>query len=154
MTRFTAHNRSTATLKSSRVEVWKALTDPELLPRLTPYLRTIEVDGDRWHWRMARIPVLGRSIGTSFTEVMSFEEPTRIDFVHDETRTEEHTWVEGHYLLEEHGSGSKVSIDLGVTSELPFSRFARAGVEAAMGAVMAAMGRRFAQNLLRHLGER
>ena len=31
MTRYSAHNQSTATLKSSRKEVWDALTDPELL---------------------------------------------------------------------------------------------------------------------------
>ena len=47
MTRFHASNQSSATLKSSRVEVWKALTDPELLPELTPYLHRIDVDGDR-----------------------------------------------------------------------------------------------------------
>ena len=154
MTRFTAQNRSSAHLKSSRTEVWKALTDPVLLPRLTPYLRRIEVDGDRWHWNMARIPLLGKSIGTSFTEVMTFEEPHRIDFAHDEARTGEKTWVEGQYLLEEEGTGTHVSIELKVTSELPFSRLMRPAVEGAMAAVMAGMGRRFGHNLLRHLKER
>ena len=154
MTRFSARNRSTADLKSSRVELWKALTDPELLPRLTPYLRRIDVDGDRWTWNLAKIPVLGKSIGTTFTEVMSFEEPARIDFVHDEARTEEKTYVQGHYVLEERGESSRVSIELEVVSELPFSRVTRPAVEAAMSAVMAGMGRRFAHNLLRHLGEK
>ena len=32
MTRFKASNQSAATLKSSREEIWEALTDPELLP--------------------------------------------------------------------------------------------------------------------------
>ena len=154
MTRFTATNSSTATLKSSRVELWKALTDPELLPRLTPYLRSIDVDGDRWRWNMAKIPLLGKKIGTSFTEVMDFEEPSRIDFSHDDKRTDEQTWVEGQYRLAEDGSGSKVAIELTVTSELPFGKFARPAVEGAMAAVMAGMGRRFASNLLRHLGEK
>ncbi len=154
MTRFTARNRSTADLKSSRVELWKALTDPELLPRLTPYLRRIDVDGDRWTWNLAKIPVLGKSIGTTFTEVMNFEEPSRIDFTHDERRTEETTYVQGHYVLEERGESSRVSIELEVVSELPFSRLTRPAVEAAMAAVMAGMGRRFAHNLLRHLGEK
>ena len=89
MTRFHAKNQSSATLKSSRVEVWKALTDPELLPELTPYLHRIDVDGDRWTWHVAKVPLLGKSIGTTFTEVMTFEEPHRIAFTHDEERSEE-----------------------------------------------------------------
>lgn len=154
MTRFTAHNRSSATLRSSRVELWKALTDPELLVRLTPYLQRIDVDGDRWTWHMTRIPILGANIGTTFTEVMTFEEPSRIQYAHDQAHTEEKTWVEGVYRLEEAGEGTKVSIDLGVTAELPFGRFTRPAVEAGMAAVMAGMGHRFAHNLLRHLGEK
>lgn len=154
MTSFHARNRSTADLKSSRVEIWKALTDPELLPRLTPYLKRIDVHGDRWTWQLAKIPLMGKTIGSTFTEVMSFEEPRRIEFAHDDGRTEESTWVQGEYLLEEAGSATRVSIDLGVTSELPFGRMMRPAVEGAMSAVMAGMGRRFATNLLRHLGEK
>ena len=86
MTRFTASNQSAATLKSSRKDVWAALTDPELLPKLTPYLHRIDVDGDRWTWNVAKVPVLGKSIGTTFTEVMTFEEPHRIGFTHDPER--------------------------------------------------------------------
>jgi carbon monoxide dehydrogenase subunit G len=154
MTRFTARNRSSATLKSSRVEIWKALTDPDLLPRLTPYLKRIDVDGDRWTWQLAKIPLMGKTIGSTFTEVMTFEEPDRIGWAHDDARTEETTWVEGEYRLTDAGSGTKVEIDLSVTSELPFGRLTRPAVEGAMSAVMAGMGRRFAHNLLRHLGER
>ena len=89
MTRFTASNHSAATLKSSRKDVWDALTDPRLLPKLTPYLHRIDVDGDRWTWNVAKVPMLGKSIGTTFTEVMTFDEPRRIGFTHDETRTDE-----------------------------------------------------------------
>ena len=154
MTRFSATNRSSATLKSSRVELWKALTDADLLPELTPYLRTIDVDGDRWTWRMAKIPLMGGTIGSTFTEVMTFEEPEKIDFDHDDAMTQETTWVDGNYRLKDHGSGSQVAIELRVTAELPFPRVARPAVEAAMAAVMAGIGRRFASNLLRHLGEK
>lgn len=154
MATFTATNRSSATLKSSREAIWEALTDPELLPRLTPYLKGIDVDGDRWTWNMARIPLLGKSIGTCFTEIMSFDEPSRISYTHDDSRKDETTWVEGDYHLKESSTGTDVSIELGVTSELPFPRFMRGAVEAGMSAVMAGMGRRFAANLLRHLGER
>lgn len=153
MTRFTASNQSAATLKSSRKDVWAALTDPKLLPKLTPYLHTIDVDGDRWTWNVAKVPILGKSLGTTFTEVMTFEEPHRIVFTHDPAKTEENSGVEGEYLLEEAGSGCKVSIDLGVTVDLPFPKATRRAVEGTMRAVMAGMGRRFAHNLLRHLGE-
>lgn len=154
MTRFTATSKSVATLKSSRQDVWDALTDPVLLPRLTPYLHRIDVDGDRWTWHVAQVPVLGRSIGSTFTEVMTFEEPSRIGYEHDPRRTEELTEVHGDYHLEEVGSGTRVSIELGVTVELLFPSAMRRPVEAAMAAVMAGMGRRFASNLLRHLGEK
>lgn len=156
MTRFSASNRSSATMGSSRAEVWKALTDPTLLPRLTPYLQRIDVDesGRHWTWHVTRVPVLGRSIGTSFTEVMTFEEPTRIGFDHDPERRDEQTEVRGDYRLEEAGSGTRVSIDIEVTVELPFPRAMRLPVEMAIGTVMAGMGRLFARNLLRHLGER
>lgn len=153
MTRFSAQNQSAATLKSSRGKIWDVLTDPVLLPELTPYLHNIEVDGDRWTWNVAKVPLLGKSIGTCFTEVMTFEEPRRIGFKHDPERSEEHSAVEGEYILEEAGTGTRVSIELHVSVDLPFSRVMRPAVEGGMRAVMALMGRRFAHNLLRHLGE-
>ena len=140
-------------LKSSRKDVWAALTDPKLLPKLTPYLQRIDVKDDRWTWNVTKVPILGKSIGTTFTEVMTFEEPNRIAFTHDTSRSEENSGVEGEYLLEEAGSGCRVSIDLGVTVDLPFPKATRLAVEGTMKGVMAAMGRRFGHNLLKHLGE-
>jgi carbon monoxide dehydrogenase subunit G len=154
MTRFTASNKSAASLKSSRKDIWDALTDPVLLPKLTPYLNHIDVDGDRWTWHVTKVPVLGRNIGSTFTEVMTFDEPKRIGFEHDPQRTDEKTAVQGEYDLEEEGTGTRVSIELGVTVELPFPKAMRRPVEGAIAAVMAGMGRRFAHNLLRHLGEK
>ena len=154
MTRFTASNKSAATLKSARKDVWAALTDPQLLPKLTPYLHRIDVDGDRWTWHVTKVPVLGKNIGSTFTEVMTFDEPKRIGFEHDPQRTEEKTEVHGEYHLEEAGSGTHVSIELGVRVELPFPKAMRRPVEGASRAVMGGMGRRFAHNLLRHLGEK
>ena len=154
MTRFTASNKSAATLQSSRKDVWDALTDPVLLPKLTPYLNRIDVDGDRWTWHVTKVPVLGKNIGSVFTEVMTFDEPKRIGFEHDPQRTEEKTEVQGEYHLEEEGSGTRVSIELGVSVELPFPKAMKRPVEGAIGAVMAGMGKRFATNLLRHLGEK
>lgn len=154
MTTFTAKSSSSAKLKSPRADVWKALTNPVLLPKLTPYLHRIDVDGDRWTWHVAKVPVLGKSIGSTFTEVMTFDEPKHIAYEHDVRHTEEKTQVQGDYRLEEEGSGTRVSIDLGVSVELPFPGAMRRPVEGAIAAVMAGMGRRFASNLLRHLGEK
>jgi carbon monoxide dehydrogenase subunit G len=154
MTRFTASNKSAATLKSSRKDVWDALTDPVLLPKLTPYLQRIDVDRDRWTWHVTKVPVLGKNIGSVFTEVMTFDEPKRIGFEHDPQRSEEKTEVQGEYHLEDEGSGTRVSIELGVSVELPFPKAMRRPVEGAIAAVMAGMGKRFASNLLRHLGEK
>jgi carbon monoxide dehydrogenase subunit G len=154
MTRFSASNSSAATLKSPRDQVWAALTDPKLLPKLTPYLHRIDAEGDRWTWHVTRIPVLGKSIGSTFTEVMTFEEPTRIGFAHDKEKPDEQTEVHGEYRLAESGTGTQVSIDIEVAVELPFPRAMRRPVERTIATVMAGMGKVFARNLLRHLGER
>ena len=87
MTSFTVSTSSAATLSASRGRVWDALTDTALLARLTPYVRRIDDHGDRWTWHLVQIPVLGSMVSPSFTEVMTFDEPSRIDFVHDPDRT-------------------------------------------------------------------
>src|SRR3954454_22833804 len=129
MTRFTASTQSAATLKSSRKDVWNALTDPELLPKLTPYLQRIDVEDDKWTWNVTKVPLLGKSIGTTFTEVMTFEEPHRIAFTHDKERFEEQSAVEGEYILEDAGQGCRVSIEIGVSVELPCAKVTRRAVE-------------------------
>lgn len=153
MNRFRARNQSEATLRSSQDEVWEVLTDPTLLPELTPYLHRIDVDGDRWTWNLTHIPVMSATVAPTFTEVMTFDEPTRITFAHDPGRPEERTGVEGEYLLRPEGSGTHVAIDLEIWCDLPLPRISRIAVETVMHGVVAAMGRRFAHNMLRHLGE-
>jgi carbon monoxide dehydrogenase subunit G len=153
VTRFTAHDRSTDVVKADQAALWKALTDPDLLPRLTPYLHSIDADGDRWRWNMARIPVLGISVAPSFTERMTFDEPRRIEFTHDPESGQEKAGVEGTYELEEVEGGTRLSIDIDICVDLPLPGMARGAVERAMGGVIAVMGRRFAANLLRHLSD-
>ena len=153
MTRFTARDRSTEVVQADQGALWKALTDPDLLPRLTPYLHSIEADGDRWRWNMARIPVLGVSVAPSFTEQMTFDEPRRIGFTHDPESEQERAGVEGSYLLEEADGGTRLSIDIDICVDLPLPGMARGAVERAMRGVIAVMGRRFAANLLRHLSD-
>ncbi len=155
MTRFSASNQSAATLKSPRETIWKALTDPSLLPELTPYLHRIDVDGDRWTWNVTKVPILGKNIGSTFTEVMSFDEPTRIRFTHDKEKPDEQTEVQGEYHLEDRSDGgTRVSIDIEVAVDLPFPKAMRRPVEGAIRTVMGGMGRVFARNLLKHLGEK
>jgi carbon monoxide dehydrogenase subunit G len=151
MTEFTVRNRSSATVRAPREDIWAALTDPALLPRLTPYLHAIDVDGDRWRWHLARIPVLGMGIAPSFTELMDFDEPSSISFEHDPTRTDEKAGVEGSYHLKEVRSGTDLSIDLAISVDLPFPGVARPAVQTAMKGVVGAMGSRFSANLVRHL---
>ena len=153
MNRFRARNTSTATLRSSPDKVWDVLTDPELLPVLTPYLQRIEVDGDRWTWHLTHIPVMSATVMPVFTEVMTFDEPSRIVFAHDPAKTEERTGVEGSYDLTPAGTGTRVAIDLEIWCDLPLPRLSRIPVETVMHGVVAAMGKRFASNMLRHLGE-
>jgi carbon monoxide dehydrogenase subunit G len=151
MTAFTVRSRSGATVDAKPAQVWDALTDPALLPRLTPYLREIEVDGDRWVWHLRRVPVLGIGIAPSFTEVMTFEPRSRITFAHDPERSDERAGVDGTYRLMPAGAGTDLAIDLAITVELPFPSIARPAVHTAMRGVVAGMGSRFAAHLVRHL---
>jgi carbon monoxide dehydrogenase subunit G len=151
VTAFTVSTSSEETVTSAREQVWAALTDTELLARLTPYLRRIEANGDRWTWHLVRIPLLGSMVSPSFTELMTFDKPSRIDFAHDPSRTDEQAGVEGRYVLEEVPGGTHLSIELLITVELPFPKIARPAVQTAMRAVVAAMGARFAHNFVRHL---
>jgi uncharacterized protein YndB with AHSA1/START domain len=155
VTTFRVATTSSATIDTDRQRVWDALTDPDLLSRLTPYLRRIDARsdsrGDRWTWHLVRIPVLGSVVSPSFTEVMTFDEPSRIEFVHDPERADEKAGVEGRYTLKETPGGTDVSIELAITVDLPFPGLARPAVHAAMRAVVATMGARFSHNLVRHL---
>jgi carbon monoxide dehydrogenase subunit G len=155
VTSFSVSTASTATVDADRQRVWAALTDPDLVVRLTPYLSRIDAahDGgvDRWTWQLVRIPLLGSMVSPSFTEVMTYDEPSRIDFVHDPARTDEKAGVDGSYVLKEAGQGTDLSIDLAITVELPFPKLARPAVHVAMRAVIATMGTRFSHNLVRHL---
>ena len=56
MNTFSAQTESDAVVPASRSDIWAALTDPDLLPRLTPFLEHIEADGDLWRWELSRIP--------------------------------------------------------------------------------------------------
>ena len=154
MATFRAQNSSSAVLKASRNEVWAALTDADLIARMTPYVTSITVDGDRWVWRMGTIPVLGISVAPKFTEVMELHPEERIEFTHDPARSDEMTAVDGTYVLSDHaGGGTEVGIDLQISCTLPLPGLARPAVERVMAGVVKHMGAVFSRNLLKHLGE-
>jgi carbon monoxide dehydrogenase subunit G len=152
MTEFTVRNQSSAAVAADRAEVWRALTDPDLLPRLTPYLQRVDAHGDRWTWHLVRIPVLGAVVAPTFTERMFFDEPSLIRFDHDPEQRGERAGVEGEYRLAAEHDGTHLAIDLAITVELPFPHVAGPAVRAAMKGVVAGMGYRFSTNLVRHLG--
>lgn len=154
MATFRARDRSSAVLGSPRSEVWAALTNADLMASMTPFVTSIEVDGDRWTWRMASLPVLGISVAPTFTEVMDLRPQDRIVFTHDAARPDEMTSVTGEYRLADHpGGGTDVSIDLLISCSLPLPALARPAVERVMAGVVKHMGTVFSRNLLRHLGE-
>lgn len=152
---FETSTKSGAVVRADRADVWAALVDPELLPRLTPFLRHIEVDGDHWHWELTRVPILGASLQPTFTERMTFHEGRRIEFTHDPpSGVRERAGVEGWYHLKDVEGGTHLAISLGVRADLPIAKIAKPAVTAAMKGVLAGMGRRFSANLLDHLGVR
>lgn len=154
MATFTARDRSSAALRSPRSDVWAALSDASLIARLTPYVTSIDVEGEKWLWRMGTIPVLGVSVAPRFTEVMEFEPEVRIQFTHDPSRPDEMTAVTGTYVLADRSDGgTDVSIDLEIAAKLPLPGLARLAVERVMVQVVKHMGVVFSRNLLKHLGE-
>ena len=156
MTTFSTSTRSSAVVTAPPQQVWAAITDTDTLARLTPFLsRVIDWD-EHWVWEMTKVPVLGKSFSFTFTERMTFDEPRRMEFVHDPAAADdtEIAGVEGWYDLSESPDGTRLETQMTISVDLPFPRLARSGVEAGMKGVVALMGQRFAQNLLQHLDAR
>lgn len=154
MATFRATTASEAVVHAPRRSIWEALTDPGLLPRLTPFLESVHVAGDTWCWQMTRLPVVGLEVVPAFTERMVLIEPERIDFHHAPPPGHpERAGVDGWYVLTEQAPDrTHVAISLTVCVDLPLTRLASPAVTTAMRGVMATMGRRFAANLTHHLG--
>lgn len=158
MTAFTVRTTSSAVVDAEPAAIWAALTDTSLVPPLTPYLSSIDASSnggvERWVWHLIRIPVLGKAMSPSFTEVMGFDEPHEITFAHDPDRPDEKAGVEGSYQLSEASGGrTSLRIDLAITVDLPFPGLAKPAVHTAMRGVVASMGRGFSRNLARYLEE-
>lgn len=156
MTTFSTSTRTAATVSASPEEVWSALTDPATVARLTPFLSRVTERGEHWVWEMTKVPVLGKSFSFTFTERMTFDEPSRIAFSHDPAagNGDESAGVEGWYALEPRAQGTRLETSMEISVDLPFPGLTRPAVTAAMKTVVTVMGQRFAQNLLHHLGAR
>jgi hypothetical protein len=144
MNRFTATNVSEAIVASDLRPIWDALTDPVLLPQLTPLLKSIDADGDLWRWHLVSIAALGVSISPCFTERMTFKDGQRIDFTHrPPAGVREHAGAEGHYVLTEVDGGTRLRISLTLCVELPLPKLASPAVTRVMAATMQRTGERF-----------
>jgi carbon monoxide dehydrogenase subunit G len=152
MPTFSATTDSEAVVPADREAIWAALTDPVLLPKLTPLLRSIEANGDLWRWEMSRVSVLGVTLSPCFTEQMTFDAPHHIEYTHaPPSGHTERTGAEGWYELTEVRGGTRLRISLTLHVDLPLTRAARPAVTRVMKAVMMRTGERFATNLLAHL---
>src|SRR3954447_24952140 len=151
MTCFSATNHSHAVVPVERKKAWAALTDPDLLPELTPLLRSAKATGDTSEWPPASLSALGMGISPVFTEPMTFDEPNRIDYEHRPPGSSERAGADGWYILEDHPDGTHLEIKLTMHVDLPLARLAGPAVNRVMSSMMARTGERFASNLLQHL---
>jgi len=151
---FRTSTRSAATVTSPPEQVWAALTDPDLIAHLTPFLHRVREHGEHWVWELARVPVLGASFSFTFTERMTFVEPSHIEFAHDPAAGDgdEDAGVDGWYRLTPHPGGTHLETSMAISVELPFPGVTRPAVTTAMKGVVGIMGQRFSHNLLEHLG--
>lgn len=156
MTTFTTSTRSEATVTAPPRQVWEAITDPDRIAALTPFLSRVTARGEHWVWEMTKVPVLGTSFSFTFTERMTFEDLRRMEFTHDPAAGDggESAGVEGWYDLTEVPQGTRLETSMEISVDLPFPGMTRPAVTAAMKGVVTLMGQRFSQNLLRHLGAR
>jgi carbon monoxide dehydrogenase subunit G len=155
MATFSAKTSAQADVAAGRAEIWKALIDPVLVARMTPFVRSISAEGDHWHWQLTGLDLLGRKLAPAFTERMVFEKERRIEFHHEPPEgTSERAGVNGWYDLSDGPGGTRLETSLEICLEAPLPRAAGPAVRTVMKGVMATMGDRFSRNLLDHLGVR
>lgn len=152
MTTFSTRNDSMEAISAPVDRVWAAMTDPDLLARLTPLIDRIDDLGDHWRWRLVGIGALGVEIAPCFTVAMTFEEPRLIRFEHDPPAgATERAGATGKYELIGFDNGTVLDIDMEMHVDLPLPRMSRGAVERVMGRTTQLGGDRFFTNLLAHL---
>ena len=105
-----------------------------------------------WRWHLTKLTVLGIGIAPIFTEQMTFDEPSYIEYSHRPPGKTERAGADGWYKLEEVEEGTHLEIELTMHVDLPLSKLAAPAVNRVMSSMMQRTGDRFAANLLRHLG--
>jgi carbon monoxide dehydrogenase subunit G len=155
MATFTSTRRDVADVPHEVDAVWELLVDPDAVARLTPLVKSIEVDGGgRWLWTLQRVPVSGRRFDLTMTEEMTFTPKRRIEFTHGPLGDGIRAGADGHYLLQPVDGGTRLSIEITVTAQLPLPRLTGAAVRVVMHQVLTHMGDRFADNMLAELAGR
>lgn len=153
MTRFEATNNSVAGVACDRERIWEVLSNPRLLAHLTPLVREIIPDGDRWLWQLAGITGLGLEVVPAFTEQMEFTPMERIEFRHDPSPgRRERAGADGHYTLHDTPNGTRLEIAITIHVDLPLPGMSRPAVTRIMEESMSRTGDVFSRNLLNHLG--
>ena len=154
MTTFSSSTSAEAVVPVARERVWDVLTQPDLVAAFTPFISQITVQGDdHWIWHLSGLQVLGKGFSATFTERMTLEEGTRIEFKHDPpTGTKERAGVHGWYLLSDHPEGVLLETSMEIFVDLPLPRISGGPVRTTMRGVINQMGDRFSKNLLTHLG--
>jgi carbon monoxide dehydrogenase subunit G len=143
-------------ISDDRIEVdqqriHRILTDPTRLAQLTPLVKSIQDDGNRWTWQLVGINALGIQAAPSFTTLMDIG-PEKIAF-RPAPDVDERATATGHLTVTRDGdTHTTVAIELVATVELPVPKMAARGVQSVMFQTMKAGGARFADNLLTHLG--
>ncbi|WP_170286232.1 SRPBCC family protein [Nocardioides rubriscoriae] len=154
MSTFTSSTTAEAVVPVERARVWEALTQPDLVAAFTPFISRITTDGgDHWIWHMSGLQVLGKGFSATFTERMTLEEGTRIEFTHDPPAgAKERAGVHGWYALADHPDGVLLETSMEICVDLPLPKVSGGAVRTTMRGVIHQMGDRFSKNLLTHLG--
>ncbi len=151
MSTFAQRITSNDRIQVDPVALHEVLVTSKMLARLTPLVASIDVDGERWTWQLVGVNALGINAAPAFTTLMNIDD-RRIAFEPDPT-TDERATATGVITVEPDGPAhTVVAIDLTATVDLPLPRMTTRAVQSVMFSTMKAGGARFAENLLRHLG--
>ena len=152
MTRFKTSRISEALVEGTVEQVWEMLTDPEVIARHTPFVRSISVQDDVWVWKLNGIPYPAGQLSPPMRQLMQFTPRTRIDFVPESPYSE--AGAAGRYDVEDRGSHTHLRIEVTVSVDLPLPTLVRGTVETAMAATLTLMGDRFDRGFERELATR
>ena len=152
MAQFAQRITSSDRIAVAPARVHEVLTDPDLLARLTPLVAGITVEGDRWTWRLTGVQAMGVKVAPEFTTMMEIG-PNSIAF-EPAPDADERASADGQIDVTPGRTEDEtvVAIDLIAVVELPLPKMASRGVKTVMFQTMKVGGSRFADNLLKHLG--